>query len=236
MLNGLSIRLRKMTEERPAVFGWAIAAMILLGVADVVADMLMPTGFVWNCVRTVLALITAVPMFMSGYYIGMKIHDASVSSAEEDGVDYMEYRLRKSPNARYRRAFIAICIIALLGILTYNTVIYTVSAAAVVSLVVAVMLYCRLTPDEKILAEYGSPDPRDIIEEAEEEDQRLTREANKELHREKVEARKRRIRHEEEDDEEEDDDEESYDEDEEEDEDSKSSSKRRHRNPNPLRP
>lgn len=231
MLNGLSIRLRKMTEEKPAVFGWAIAAMILLGVSDVVADMLMPTGFVWNCVRTVLALVTAVPMFMSGYYIGMKIHDASVASAEEDGVDYMEYRLRKSPNARYRRAFIAICIIALLGILTYNTVIYTVSAAAVVSMVMAVMLYCRLTPDERILAEYGSPDPRDIIEEAEEEDQRLTREANKELHREKVEARKRRLRHE--NDEDDGDEEETDDEDEE--EDSRPSSKRR-RNPNPLRP
>lgn len=233
MLNGLSIRLRKMTEDRPAVFGWAIAAMVLLGVADVVADMLMSTGFVWNCVRTVLALITAVPMFMSGYYIGMKIHDASVASAEEDGVDYMEYRLRKSPNARYRRAFIAICIIALLGILTYNTVIYTVSAAAVVSMVMAVMLYCRLTPDERILAEYGSPDPRDIIEEAEEEDQRLTREANKELHREKVEARKRRLRHEKGEDD--GDDEEADDEDEDEEEDSRPSSKRR-RNPNPLRP
>ena len=233
MLNGLSIRLRKMTEERPSIFGWAIAAMILLGVADVVADMLMPTGFVWNCVRTVLALVTAVPMFMSGYFIGMKIHDASVASAEEDGVDYLEYRLRKSPNARYRRAFIAICIIALLGILTYNTVIYTVSAAAVVSMVMAVMLYCRLTPDEKILAEYGSPDPRDIIEEAEEEDQRLTREANKELHREKVEARKRRLRHEKGEDD--GDDEEADDEDEDEEEDSRPSSKRR-RNPNPLRP
>jgi len=233
MLNGLSIRLRKMTEDRPAVFGWAIAAMVLLGVADVVADMLMPTGFVWNCVRTVLALVTAVPMFMSGYYIGMKIHDASVASAEEDGVDYMEYRLRKSPNARYRRAFIAICIIALLGILTYNTVIYTVSAAAVVSMVMAVMLYCRLTPDERILAEYGSPDPRDIIEEAEEEDQRLTREANKELHREKVEARKRRLRHEKGEDD--GDDEEADDEDKDEEEDSRPSSKRR-RNPNPLRP
>lgn len=231
MLNGLSIRLRKMTEDRPAVFGWAIAAMVLLGVADVVADILMSTGFIWNCVRTVLALVTAVPMFMSGYYIGMKIHDASVASAEEDGVDYMEYRLRKSPNARYRRAFIAICIIALLGILTYNTVIYTVSAAAVVSMVMAVMLYCRLTPDERILAEYGSPDPRDIIEEAEEEDQRLTREANKELHREKVEARKRRLRHEKGEDD--GDDEEADDEDEE--EDSRPSSKRR-RNPNPLRP
>ena len=233
MLNGLSIRLRKMTEDRPAVFGWAIAAMVLLGVADVVADMLMSTGFVWNCVRTVLALVTAVPMFMSGYYIGMKIHDASVASAEEDGVDYLEYRLRKSPNARYRRAFIAICIIALLGILTYNTVIYTVSAAAVVSMVMAVMLYCRLTPDERILAEYGSPDPRDIIEEAEEEDQRLTREANKELHREKVEARKRRLRHEKGEDD--GDDEEADDEDEDEEEDSRPSSKRR-RNPNPLRP
>ena len=233
MLNGLSIRLRKMTEDRPAVFGWAIAAMVLLGVADVVADMLMSTGFVWNCVRTALALVTAVPMFMSGYYIGMKIHDASVASAEEDGVDYMEYRLRKSPNARYRRAFIAICIIALLGILTYNTVIYTVSAAAVVSMVMAVMLYCRLTPDERILAEYGSPDPRDIIEEAEEEDQRLTREANKELHREKVEARKRRLRHEKGEDD--GDDEEADDEDEDEEEDSRPSSKRR-RNPNPLRP
>lgn len=234
MLNGLSIRLRKMTEERTAVFGWAIAAMILLGVADVVADMLMPTGFVWNCVRTVLALVTAVPMFMSGYFIGMKIHDASVASAEEDGVDYLEYRLRKSPNARYRRAFIAICIIALLGILTYNTVIYTVSAAAVVSMVMAVMLYCRLTPDEKILAEYGSPDPRDIIEEAEEEDQRLTREANKELHREKVEARKRRLRHE--NDEDDEDEEETDDEDEEEDENDEKPSSKRRRNSSPLRP
>lgn len=234
MLNELSIRLRKMTEDRPAVFGWAIAAMILLGVADVVADMLMPTGFVWNCVRTVLALVTAVPMFMSGYFIGMKIHDASVASAEEDGVDYLEYRLRKSPNARYRRAFIAICIIALLGILTYNTVIYTVSAAAVVSMVMAVMLYCRLTPDEKILAEYGSPDPRDIIEEAEEEDQRLTREANKELHREKVEARKRRLRHE--NDEDDGDEEETDDEDEEEDENDEKPSSKRHRNSSPLRP
>lgn len=231
MLNGLSIRLRKMTEDRPVVFGWAIAAMILLGVADVVADMLMPTGFVWNCVRTVLALVTAVPMFMSGYFIGMKIHDASVASAEEDGIDYLEYRLRKSPNARYRRAFIAICIIALLGILTYNTVIYTVSAAAVVSMVMAVMLYCRLTPDEKILAEYGSPDPRDIIEEAEEEDQRLTREANKELHREKIEARKRRLRHEDDEDEEETDDE-----DEEEDENDEKPPSKRRRNSSPLRP
>lgn len=233
MLNGLSIRLRKMTEDRPVVFGWAIAAMILLGVADVVADMLMPTGFVWNCVRTVFALVTAVPMFMSGYFIGMKIHDASVASAEEDDVDYLEYRLRKSPNARYRRAFIAICVIALLGILTYNTVIYTVSAAAVVSMVMAVMLYCRLTPDEKILAEYGSPDPRDIIEEAEEEDQRLTREANKELHREKIEARKRRLRHEDDEDE---DEEETDDEDEEEDENDEKPPSKRRRNSSPLRP
>lgn len=200
MLNGLTIRLRNMVQDRPSIFGIALVLAVILSIGDVVADVFMPKGIVWNCIRTVLALLTAVPMFSSGYFVGLKLHDEAVKSADEDGVDYIEYRLRRSANARYRRAFVALCVIALIGVLTYDTVIYTLSAAVVISLIVAIVLYCRLTPDEKILNEYGSPDPRDLIDEAAEEDAKLTMRAKKELRREKIEERKRRLRHDEDDD------------------------------------
>lgn len=248
MLNGLTIRLRSLVSDHPNVFGMAIIFMIVFSIGDVVADVFMPKGVIWNCIRTVLALVTAVPMFMSGYFIGLKIHDASVKSAEEDGVDYIEYRLRRSANARYRRAFIALCVIALIGVLTYDTVIYTVSAAAVISMVIAVILYCRLTPDEKILNEYGTPDPRDLIDEEAEEDAKITLQANRELRREKINERKRMLKREDEDDDEDvdhvdgdldsDDDDVDYQDDDQDDDDDRPRGKRRRhaRTPSPLRP
>lgn len=240
MLNGLTIRLRNMVQSRPSVFGIALVLAVLLSIGDVAADVFMPKGIVWNCVRTALALLTAIPMFASGYFVGLKLHDEAVKSAEEDGVDYIEYRLRRSANARYRRAFVALCVIALIGVLTYDTVIYTLSAAIVISLVVAIILYCRLTPDEKILNEYGSPDPRDLIDEAAEEDAKLTMKAQQELRREKIEERKRRLRHEEDgdyDDEYDDDEDEEDDltDDYEEDERPRRNKSKR-REPSPLRP
>lgn len=60
--------------------------------------------------------------------------------------------------------------------------------------VAAIIAYCRLTEDEKILKEQDLPDPRDVMDAADEMDRQITEDAQKELRREEINRRKRAIK------------------------------------------
>lgn len=144
--------------------------------------------------KTVLAVVTAIPIFIAGYEIACKQHDANITKADDNDEDYFAYRLRYSPSQRLRQSLVFGAVLVLIAIITSYTPVYTVGAAVVVAGVAAIIAYCRLTEDEKILKEQDLPDPRDVMDAADEMDRQITEDAQKELRREEINRRKRAIK------------------------------------------
>lgn len=173
----------------------SIAFSILMTVIDVCVDVFVKFNNVWmNMGKTVLAVVTAIPIFIAGYEIACKQHDANITKADDNDEDYFAYRLRYSPSQRLRQSLVFGAVLVLIAIITSYTPVYTVGAAVVVAGVAAIIAYCRLTEDEKILKEQDLPDPRDVMDAADEMDRQITEDAQKELRREEINRRKRAIK------------------------------------------
>jgi hypothetical protein len=154
----------------------------VLFIIDIIADVTLGSGKNWaNYIRCVLALLTAVPLFSTGYMIALKQHDGQVEKAIDTGTEYVEWRLRFSYRKRLQHSIIVGACLALLGIITSYTRVYTISAAVILAGGFALIVYCRLTNDERTLKNYGVPDPRDVLDDSEEAEAQLADEAKQEL-------------------------------------------------------
>lgn len=118
----------------------------------------------WNMLRTLIAVIGAVPTFLIAHYVTSLQSEANKLKAKNNDVDYLEYRLRYSPATRMKQSAIVGSIIILLAIITSYTSIYTLCGMLAIIGFISIIFYCRLTPDEKILRQYEVPDPRDIVQ------------------------------------------------------------------------
>lgn len=203
-------------ENGASMLKKCVVFAVIMIAADVCVDVFVPFDNIWmNIVKTVLAIVTAFPVFVAGYEIACRQHEANVLKVEEendriheergqddgyydeddeDYKDYVSYRLRYSPSQRLRQSLVFGAGLVLIAIVTSYTPVYTVGAAVVVAGVAAIVSYCRLTADEQILKEQNLPDPRDVMDAADEMDRRITKEAEEELRKEEVNRRKRAIR------------------------------------------
>lgn len=118
----------------------------------------------WNMLRTLIAVIGAVPTFLIAHYVTSLQSNANKLKAKNNDVDYLEYRLRYSPATRMKQSAIVGSIIILLAIITSYTTVYTLCGMLAIIGFISIIFYCRLTPDEKILRQYEVPDPRDIVQ------------------------------------------------------------------------
>lgn len=118
----------------------------------------------WNMLRTLIAVIGAVPTFLIAHYVTSLQSNANKLKAKNNDVDYLEYRLRYSPATRMKQSAIVGSIIILIAIITSYTTVYTLCGMLAIIGFISIIFYCRLTPDEKILRQYEVPDPRDIVQ------------------------------------------------------------------------
>ena len=118
----------------------------------------------WNMLRTLIAVIGAIPTFLIAHYVTSLQSEANKLKAKNNDVDYFEYRLRYSPATRMKQSAIVGSIIILIAIITSYTTVYTLCGMFSIIGFISIIFYCRLTPDEKILRQYEVPDPRDIVQ------------------------------------------------------------------------
>jgi hypothetical protein len=158
-----------------------IILSVVLVIVDVVLDLFLPDQWYANYVRSVAAILTAIPMFSFGYVIVLRQHDGQVAKAIEAGEEYLELRLRYSSRRRFQHSVIAGSVLALLAIVTSYTKIYTATASVILAAVFGLILYCRLTEDEKVLRKYDVPDPRDVLDDRIASERKIEEEASIEL-------------------------------------------------------
>lgn len=183
-LGGVIKIIRGKGSGRGTMTRYAVMVGIMF-VVCVCVDLFLPKYNTWmNIVRTILAVIAAVPVFMTGYGIAIRqsvsnekrFNDEIDREAAEDGVDpdkarendtegllkYQPYRLRYSYSTRLKQALIVGAILASLAILTSFSPVYTFVAACVLAGIFGCVCYCRPTHVEKFYRDNDMQDPRDV--------------------------------------------------------------------------
>lgn len=183
-LGGIIKIIRGKVSGRGMMTKYAIMVGVMFAVC-VCVDLFLPKYNTWmNIVRTILAVITAVPVFMTGYGIAIRqsvsnekrFNDEIDREAAEDGVDpdkarendtegllkYQPYRLRYSYSTRLKQALIIGAVLAALAILTSFSPVYTFVAACVLAGIFGCVCYCRPTHVEKFYRDNDMQDPRDV--------------------------------------------------------------------------
>lgn len=185
---------REDARSSTAFFSKSIILSLIMIAADITVDLLLPTNKIWmNCIRTVLAVISAYPFFCFGYSIIMRQHDGNVAKARSMEEDYVDYRLRYSPSMRMRQSAVFAAFLALLAIISSYTAIYTLSAGVIIASVFGILGYCRLSNDEMVLQKAQVPDPRDVMEAIDKAEAEINKAAREELKKSMVEERKKQM-------------------------------------------
>lgn len=159
------IRLLEGSKNRIKYLTICVVVSIISIVFSLIFDR-MVTNHEWyfNMLRTLIAVIGAIPTFLITHYVTSLQSNANKLKAKNNDVDYLEYRLRYSPATRMKQSAIVGSIIILIAIITSYTSIYTLCGMLSIIGFISITFYCRLTPDEKILRQYEVPDPRDIVQ------------------------------------------------------------------------
>lgn len=159
------IRLLEDSKNRTKYLKICAVVSIISIVFSLIFDR-MGTNHAWffNMLRTLIAVIGAIPTFLIAHYVTSLQSNANKLKAKNNDVDYLEYRLRYSPATRMKQSAIVGSIIILIAIITSYTSIYTLCGMLSIIGFISITFYCRLTPDEKILRQYEVPDPRDIVQ------------------------------------------------------------------------
>lgn len=192
---GMLAKLRDDSRGDSSLMPRCIVFAVILMIADVCVDVFLHMDGIWmTMVRTLLAVVTALPLFVIGYELAWRQHDANQEKADEDGERYISYRFRYSASQRLRQSLIFFAVLVLIAIITSYTPVYTIGASIIITGMLGIAAYCRLTDDEKFLRDHDMPDLRDVMEEADRMDNEMTNEAERELRREEINRRKRALR------------------------------------------
>lgn len=168
--------------ERKAIRIGAGILMAILFIVGVVVDIFMPmNGVIYTVTRSVVSLTFGASLFLITWSIAHYIHDCRVVDSMNDGIVYVEYRLRFSPRKRRLQSMVIGAILAMLALVTYITPVYTVTAGVILTVLADIVFYNRLTPDEKVNAQYNIPDPRDVQDDFNREVQALDEQAMQQL-------------------------------------------------------
>lgn len=159
------IRLLEGSKNRIKYLTVCVIVSIISIVFSLIFDRMVTNHeWYWNMLRTLIAVVGAVPTFLIAHYVTSLQSNANKLKAKNNDVDYLEYRLRYSPATRMKQSAIVGSIIILLAIITSYTTVYTLCGMLAIIGFISIIFYCRLTPDEKILRQYEVPDPRDIVQ------------------------------------------------------------------------
>lgn len=175
---------------------WVVAGVgfVITATLCVLADALMPmSGFGWNFIRSLLALVMGAFDFMIAYSLAMFQSLANERHyADNVPIDivvdpYQPIRLRYSFRQRRRQTYPFVAVIFVIAIASAYSHLYTLLGGVVVAGVVAICAYLRPTDEEKVFIRNDMPDPRDIVDFAEEyqreQEERKSKRKTKELRR-----------------------------------------------------
>ena len=168
---------------------WMIAGVgfVVSAILCVLIDITMPMkGFGWNFIRSLMALVMGAFDFMIAYSLAM-FQSLSNERHYDDNVPidiivdpYQPIRLRYSFRQRRRQTYPFIAVIFVIAIASAYSHLYSLLGGVVVAGVVAICAYLRPTDEEKVFIRNDMPDPRDIVDFAEEYQQQETERKAKE--------------------------------------------------------
>jgi hypothetical protein len=183
---GLSIVKDIMVNKKKPWYTLVIPTLVVLSIVVTCIDVFLPHITLWNYVRAFLAVVLSIPVFALGYMVAYKQSEANRKKAEEQGEEYVLYRLRFSPNKRMQQSIILGAILVAIVIVSSFTALYTFCAGIVLASAYGIAAYCRLTEDEKDRKDKGLDDPRDVFEEDQKKDDELTQKALIEIRKEEL--------------------------------------------------
>lgn len=152
------VRIRKeFNTNKGRLYGYSsgvLCAFIAFGIA---ADGLLPFSGLWNVLRTIILVPTAVSAFVFGYAISLELHFRRIANDP----DWKPFRMRFSPTWRRRiSAIIAAFAIVFVYANGYR-IGYTLVSSLFVSVIIGIFAFLRTTRDEARREEFNIPDTRD---------------------------------------------------------------------------
>jgi hypothetical protein len=157
MIQSLLDRVRSIIADDKGLVG-SIIAIVVLAAVSVAVDMLAPETTWFHYLRAVLALALSAPLFVGGYFLADKQHQANVRKADEDGDVYIPFKSRYLPSQRQNQSIVVVGVMLAIIIVSSFTALYTVGAAVVLATSYAMVAYCSLSDEERELKDIGVDD------------------------------------------------------------------------------
>lgn len=157
MIQSLLDRVRSIIADDKGLVG-SIIAIVVLAAVSVAVDMLAPETTWFHYLRAVLALALSAPLFVGGYFLADKQHQANVRKADEDGDVYIPFKSRYLPSQRQNQSIVVVGVMLAIAIVSSFTALYTVGAAVVLATSYAVVAYCSMSDEERELKDIGIDD------------------------------------------------------------------------------
>lgn len=152
------VRIRKeYNTNKNRLYIYSAAALFVATVAGIVADAFLPFNGLWNALRTVILIPTAVSAFVFGYAISLELHYRRIAMDP----DWKPFRMRFSPTWRRRISAIAAAFAIVFVYANGYRIGYTLVSSLFVAVVIAIFAFLRTTRDEAKREEFNIPDSRD---------------------------------------------------------------------------
>lgn len=171
------VYIKKKTNLEPRRFyqvnGVIVAALLAL---SIVVDMFTPVEGWWTILRTFILIGMAFCGFNIAYGIALFLHTYMTNTRE----DWIPFRSRHSPRWRLYYSLMVVAVIIVLAYAFGDFVGDTAFSTAIVITGIGLLAFMRKTRAEQRRAQYGIPDPRDVLFEQRVEEQQREREEQRE--------------------------------------------------------
>lgn len=152
------VKLRKeFNTNKGRLFGYSSGVLFAFTAFGIATDGLLPFNGLWNVLRTVILIPTAVSAFVFGYAISLELHYRRIANDP----DWKPFRMRFSPTWRRRISAIAAAFAIVFVYANGYRIGYTLVSSLFVSVIIAIFAFLRTTRDEAKREEFNIPDTRD---------------------------------------------------------------------------
>jgi hypothetical protein len=152
------VRIRKeYNTNRNRLFLYSGIALLVAALAGVAADAFIPFNGLWNALRTLILVPTALGLFVFGYAISLELHYRKIANDPE----WVPFRMRFSPTWRRRISAIVAAFALVFVYANGYRIGYTFISSIFVAVIIAIFAFLRTTRDESKREEFNIPDARD---------------------------------------------------------------------------
>lgn len=153
--------------------GIIVVALLTL---SIIVDMFAPIAGWWTILRTVILLVMTFFGFNIAYGMALFLNSYMTRTRE----NWTPFRSRHSPKWRIYYSIMVAAVIIVLANAFGDFVGYTAFSTAIVITGLGLLAFMRKTRAEQRRAQYGIPDPRDVLFEQRVEEQQREREEQRE--------------------------------------------------------